>query len=226
MFKSSLKISLLASVVLLGGCAYLIEDQIQDIEFATPGAYDAVCNVYVDGVRYNVHPPQTTSIHKSKNDMVVDCMAPGNRRKKIYIQPKISKASKWNLATAGTGYVYDYASNALFTYPDKVIVDFTAAPTTDAPPPAQNSPDIRQPEDYLLEEFNPAQPRLNSDKGAQDVEILRRGESAYGEADFGDSSAFSGSAAESQGKGTLMDAAPADQVPAAQFSPMPIIPGE
>jgi hypothetical protein len=221
MLKSSLKVSLLASVVLLGGCAYLIDDQIQDIEFATPGAYDAVCNVYVDGVRYNVHPPQSTSIHKSKNDMIVDCMAPGNRRKKIYVEPKIEKSSAWNLATAGAGYVYDYASSALFTYPDKIIVDFTAAPITDPALPAQNNPDIRQPEDYLLEEFSPGQPRLNADRNKEDVKILRRGESAFGEDAYSTGTPLSSVPAVPTGKGDLMDAAPA-----AQSAPTPIIPGQ
>ena len=172
----SKKIALLCFVLSVGACSTVIDGSHQDVKFVTPGAYDAVCSVYVDGLRYKVHPPQTLNLVNAKKNLHVDCMAPGNRRKEIYIEPKMAKSALWNMGTAGVGFAVDYASEALFKYPDVIEVNFTDAPVTDQPLPAQNNPDIRQPEDYPLEEFSPAQPRLNADRDASQTKILRRGE--------------------------------------------------
>ena len=42
------------------------------------------------------------------------------------------------------------------------------------PMPAHNNPDIKQPEEYELEEFLPAHPKLNSDRYAIQHELRRR----------------------------------------------------
>lgn len=172
MFKKFLVVS---SLLAVGACASVLDGAKQDVRFVTPGAYDAVCQVYVDGLRYRVRPPQTINIVNSKKDLHVDCLAPGNRRREIYIKPEIAGDALWNVGTAGAGFVVDYASEALFKYPDIVEINFTDMPVTDQPLPAQNNPDIRQPEDYPLEEFSPAQPRLNRDRYAPKVKILKRG---------------------------------------------------
>lgn len=221
MMKKSL---LLISLLSLGACAYAIDDSIQDVKFVTPGAQSAACDVYVEGLRHRVKPPQTINLFKSKEDMVVDCKAPGNRRKVIYIKPSIEKSAIWNVANAGVGLPWDYASAALFRYPDVVEVNFKDTPLTDQPLPAQNNPDIRQPGDYRLEEFSPSAPRLNEDHEAQPVEILRRESMAQSTSGaYSDSSAFSEPSYTDGGKGDLMDAMnPASQADA----PIPLIPGQ
>ena len=175
------KKAMLGSVLILGACTTFIEKSIQEVEFVTPGAQGAVCNIYVEKLRYKIHPPITVTIHKSKKEMVVDCRAPGNRRQKLFIEPEIDPTSTWNLANAGAGYVYDYMSKSLFKYPERVIVDFTGAAVTAMPQPAQNNPDIKQPEEYELEEFGPSKPKMNMDKYYKESPILRRGESLYGD---------------------------------------------
>ena len=155
---------LLSSVVALASCAYAIDTHIQDVKFVTPGANGSVCFVYVDGLRYRVHPPQTISVNNTKEDLVVDCLAPGNRRKKVVIEPKIADSTYLNVANAGAGLPWDAFSGAAFKFPDIVEVDFTHTPVRAEDPPAQNAPDIKQPEEYMLEEFLPAQPRLNADR--------------------------------------------------------------
>ena len=160
--------------MLLGACAYVQDGAIQDVEFKTPGATDAVCNVYVDKIKYQVRPPQTVNLFKSKETLKVDCLAPGNRRKVVYIEPNIERSSYGNIATAGVGYAWDVASEALWAYPDIIEVNFTDTPIKEFDLPAQNSPDIKQPEDYKIEQYSPSTPSLNSDKNAPPIEILRR----------------------------------------------------
>src|SRR5262245_50848499 len=121
MFKRSL---LLGSLFALSSCAYLIDEQIQDITVVTPGAEDAVCYLYVDDLRYKLFPPQTTNISKSYKDLTVDCLAPGNRRRRVVIEPTLSEHAPFNVVNGVIpGTSWDLAGNALFTYPDIITVD-------------------------------------------------------------------------------------------------------
>lgn len=107
--------------------------------------------------------------------MVVDCRAPGNRHKIVYLKPTVSTSTFFN---AGTGVVpglaWDYASKAMYNYPKMVSVDFTYTEVKPFALPAQNLDDVRPPEDYDLEEFSPTLPRLNSDRYATAPEVRRR----------------------------------------------------
>ncbi len=230
MFK---KISYLIPLAVLGACAYAIDGAIQDVQFVTPGANGAACNVYVEGLKYKVRPPQTINIYKSNEDLVVDCKAPGNRRKVVYIEPRIETSTAWNATNAGVGLPWDYASQALFRYPDVVEINFTDTPVVDPPLPAQNSPDIRQPEDYILEEFSPSEPLMNKDRNAAPVEIMRReGSSSGSSVMVDDSAAFSEPVmGGSSGKGDLMSVTQGAGVSTGSShesagAPVPLIPGE
>ncbi|MGB4106866.1 MAG: hypothetical protein WBK55_03625 [Alphaproteobacteria bacterium] len=167
---------LLGSVICLSSCSYTLDRQIQDITVVTPGAEDTVCYMYVDGLRYKFFPPQTMNITKSRKDLVVDCIAPQNRRRKVVIEPALSQHAPLNVANGIIpGTTWDIASNSLFTYPEVVTVDFTSAVPMPEALPAQNNPDIRQPEEYDLEEFTSKLPRLNSDRDAVATPLIRRG---------------------------------------------------
>ena len=226
------KTLLLISVLSVGACAYAIDGNIQDVKFITPGAKGAACNVYVEGLKYRTKPPQTLTLYKSKEDLVVDCMAPGNRRKTVYIKPTFETSAAWNAANAGAGLPWDYLSASLFRYPDTVEVNFTDTPVIDPPPPAQNNPDIRQPEDYMLEEFSPGTPRMNEDRYAPPVEIKRRESTMQSAVISNNGSAFSDSTSASGGKSDLMNVFEdlgASMNPASDrgvSTPIPLVPGE
>lgn len=163
------------SALLLTSCAYTFDKTIQPITIKTPGAQGAVCHVYVDGLRHRMKPPQTININKSKEDLIVECLAPGNRAQTVVIEPAVSDNAFLNTFTGIVpGLAWDSASGALYEYPSIVYVDFTNLALKPEPLPAQNNPDIRQPEEYNLEEFRSKQPRLNSDKYAVPVEIQKR----------------------------------------------------
>lgn len=221
-------IPLIPTVILLASCAYAVDTAVQDITIRTPGAEDAVCYMYVEGVRYRMHPPQTTSIKRSKEDLIVDCLAPGNRRKKEVIEPAYADSAAGNVVTAGAGLAWDFASGALFQYPDVVEVSFIGVPVGPAFIPAQNNPDIRQPEEYILEEFRPGQPRLNEDKDKIPTVFVKRGETAAAESST-ETGAFTESGKATMDKGdlkTVIDSYAGELNPAASDGPTPIIPGE
>lgn len=211
MFK---KLSYLLPVIALGACAYTIDNTYQDVMFKTPGAEHAKCFVYIEKLKYIARPPLVVNVFKSEQPMKVDCVAPGGRRKMIEVAPSLEPSAALNVGNGGVGLVWDYASRALFRWPDVIEIDFTGIPITDAPLPAQNSPDIRQPEDYPLEEYLPGAPRLNSDKNALPVEIQRRQtgnvQSRTGSSNAG---AFYEPSRTAGGKGSF-------------GTPVPLIPGE
>lgn len=222
------KTLLLISTSVLSACAYATDTSVQDITIRTPGAEDAKCLMYVDGVRYRMHPPETTSIARTEEDLIIDCMAPGNRRKKVVIEPMYSDKAVGNVATAGVGLAWDYASGALYKYPDIVEVSFIDMPPGPAFIPAQNNPDIRQPEEYQLEEFSPSQPRMNSDRNKIPTQFLKRGGETVSSNQANDN-AFSENSGDSIGKGELqsiVDSYAGDLNPDGSIGPTPIIPGE
>ena len=223
----------LSTLAIASGCAYPLDPSVQNITIKTPGAEGTVCMMYVDKVKYRVHPPQTISIFTTEHDLILDCLAPGNRRKKIEIEPTISDKAIGNITNAGVGYAWDYASGALYNYPEVVEVSFIGMPVGPAFVPAQNNPDIRPPEDYLLEEFKPSQPRLNSDRNDTKTIIQKRGSEMNGEIERTatySSESFTESPSTLGGKGELQSIIESmgeaiNPAPASE-SPTPIIPGE
>ncbi len=163
----------LSSVLVLASCGYAIETQTQDIRIETPGAENAVCYMFVDDLKYKVRPPQTMKVTKSRADLVVDCMAPGNRRQKVIIKPTASKFA-YPEAPLILPLAWDLVSSSAFVYPSLVTVDFTYAQISPEALPAQNRPDVKQPEEYPLEEILPGSPVLNSDKYATPMEFKPR----------------------------------------------------
>ena len=169
------RLAIFSLVFLLNGCAFIQERSIQDITVETPGARNALCYAYVDGLKHKISPPQTIEIAKSKEDLVIYCLAPVNRRREVVIHPEDTHTIYGNAATGFLpGMALDALSGASWRYPAFVQVDFTGAPLVPEALPPHNSPDIRQPEDYDLEEFRPGTMRLNSDRYAEPVTIKRR----------------------------------------------------
>ena len=240
----SYRFLLFTTLIALGACSYTMDEHIQDLRIVTPGAHGAVCYAYVDKLKYKFRPPQTLNISKSDEDLIVDCLAPGNRRKEVVIKAQIEQSVYANALTAGAGAVWDYSSGAMFKYPDVVEVNFENMPSRAEDLPAQNKPDIKQPEEYVLEEFKPGSPRMNADRYQQESEILRREKPGAGDGSLSSGyRASDGEIVPSQGnsmdKGDLMNviesvgpdamnpAAPAIDNSNDQYGPpIPLYPGQ
>lgn len=169
--RISNKILLLPFMATLGACAYSVESSNQEITFLTPGAENARCEVYVDKIKYKVFPPQERNIKKSENDMHIICYAPGNRTIEMDVAPSFTKRAVWG---GPVGVAWDYASKSLYYYPSVIAVDFSQETLVSNGLPSHNNRDIRQPEDYNLDEILPSEPRLNSDKYKVETPLLRR----------------------------------------------------
>lgn len=205
----------------LTGCAYVIDSDSQDITVRTPGATGAYCDMYVKGFRYRVHPPETRHITKSKENLVLDCRAPGNRQRKVVIEPVMARSSNANLITGIVpGLTYDYASGALYKYPEIVTVDFTSVQVRPEDMPAQNADDIRPPESYPLEEFRAGSPRMNSDRYAPDFELQKRARPALEQYESYDMLPPDNLSGDAGGKGELMSVIDSAVNPAGATTPM------
>lgn len=163
------------SALLLGfaltSCGYAIEKTHQDFTLLTPGAENARCFVYVDKIKYQIYPPDTIDIMKSENDMEIYCEAPGNRNREMTVEPNLTQRALWG---GPPGMAWDYASKALYHYPSVVAIDFSQEETKLFDLPKHNSGDLMRPEDHLLDEISPSEPRLNADRDAPKTELKRR----------------------------------------------------
>jgi hypothetical protein len=178
-FKISHMLSFVMAAGLLSSCSYLIDTSVQAVSVETPGAQSAHCYLIVEGLKYQANPPQTINIKKSKKDMEVVCKAPGNRRLEFTVEPGVEESAYWNVTNGVVpGMAWDFASDSMFKWPDVIVADFTNIQRQPSALPDYNNPDVKQPEEYDLEEYLPGVPRLNSDRYAQPVEIQRRRSSA------------------------------------------------
>ncbi len=154
----------IAASIMLASCAYSLEGSLQEITFKTPGAENAVCHLY-EGVKKVIRPPQTIVVKKSGKTLKLECMAPGNRDQTVYIKPETIDAIMLNIGNALVpGLATDYATGAMFMYPEVVIVDFTGIRPEPMPLPAYHAPDTLPPVRRGMEEFRPSHPELSTDR--------------------------------------------------------------
>ncbi len=164
----------LAAVLVLSSCAYAIDGSIQDVTFVTPGAHGARCDVYANNFHFRVNPPETISLPRSKEDLRINCLAPGNREREVIIETAISNTSRWNaLNGVLPGTLWDRASGALFAYPSYIEIDFRHIEVKPGPMPAHDNPDIKQLDNRRLEEFSHSSPRLNSDRAVEVPPLIK-----------------------------------------------------
>ncbi len=172
----------LLSVFLLGACAYAMNESNQPLTVLTPGTEGAECDVYSDNVRYIFHPPETRNIIKSQDNLVVDCMAPGNRHKKVVIESGIENNTLLNASNGiAPGLAWDYASKAMFKFPSTVNVDFSDDPPNAMPLPSYENADVISPSSQSIESYGPSEAMIESDRLRGPSRLIRRGENAGNE---------------------------------------------
>jgi hypothetical protein len=111
-------------------------------------------------------------------------MAPGNRDQTVIIEPKTIDAIMLNIGNALIpGVATDYATGAMFMYPEIVSIDFRGIPPKPMPLPAYHNKDVIPPMQKGLEEFMPSHPSLSSDSEIPKATLRKRGEADAAEAE-------------------------------------------
>ena len=157
----------------LAGCATLVEDSSQTINFQAVGATDVMCDVNSGKIKYTVRPPQTITVKKSKHDLNLTCMAAGNRVQTMTVSSALSGWTFANVVGGGVvpGTLYDGETGAMFKYPEVVIVDFSGTVARVDSLPSYHAPDAVDPS-YArnVDSIGPNSMRLPGD----DATALRR----------------------------------------------------
>lgn len=165
-----------ASALLLASCATAIEGSQQQITFETEGASAAHCSATTGELTTQFNPPQTIWVNKSRKNLVVDCKAPGNRRKTVEIESVLDPVS----VAGGPGMLWDAESGALYKYPNHIVINFNDTPAKLSALPAYHNLDGLDPNKMAqdIENMGPMTPSLKGD-----AEARARAEQAYQEND-------------------------------------------
>jgi len=113
----------------LSACGTIIDGQSQEVTLKTPGAAHAECTIDNGGIKYDAYTDQTINIRRMPNNLMINCLAAGNREKTVYVKRDVND---WVFLNVANGFVpgaaYDYFAGGAFTYPDVLTVDFTGQP--------------------------------------------------------------------------------------------------
>lgn len=157
--------SVLAVAALLTGCSSVVDRATQDVTVETPGAAGAQCLMEWSGHRMRIWTPKTVKITKDEGPMTVTCLAPGNREKKVVIEPITPSSYSYNFLTGFLpGALYDRDTGAMWLYPEKIVVDFTGMPVQQMPKPDYQELLDANPGLAGMEEFRPGRAALQRDK--------------------------------------------------------------
>ena len=129
---------LLLSLVLVAGCATIVEGTGQTITISTIPA-GALCNIDRAGTHLGTVAPTPGSLRldKSKNDITVSCTEDGYQAASISKSPKFVATTFGNLIVGGlAGAIVDASTGANFEYPSEVHLDLAPGAPGTIPPTA------------------------------------------------------------------------------------------
>ena len=129
-------IGLLSLVILpLAGCASIVEGTTENVAVTTPPADGAKCVLKSSEGTYYVTTPGNATVHKTKNDLDVECDKDGFQHASLKVPAKFGAATVGNVLAGGIiGIGVDAATGANYSYPTAISVPMAA--TTGAPPAA------------------------------------------------------------------------------------------
>src|SRR5574340_989760 len=137
-------ISLFAVVVLASGCASITSDKTQSLAITTQTTdgklvEKAKCSLKNDKGNWQVETPGTVSVHRSAEDIVVECKKDGSPDG---IARGISRAAggMWGniVFGGGIGAVIDHTNGTGYNYPNDVPVKMGASVTVDQADESKN----------------------------------------------------------------------------------------
>lgn len=118
--------------LLLSACATALDSQSQRITFDLVNMQKARCEVYnhqgiVKSRSYIFQLPGTYNVERSIEDLHIDCLGLKGLEVKLVVPSQLNETANHNVTNLGLGVGVDAASQALFKYPDRIVVDFTQA---------------------------------------------------------------------------------------------------
>ena len=130
----------------LSGCASIVEGTTQSIAVTTPPTDGAKCVLTSSEGTYYVTTPGNVTVHKTKNDLDVNCKKDGFRDAHTTIPSHFNGATAGNIIAGGViGLGIDAATGANYNYPTEFAITMTPAdsqpmatlpgPTTPPTPP-------------------------------------------------------------------------------------------
>ncbi len=127
-------LGLLAGLLLpLTGCASIVEGTTENVAVTTPPAEGAKCVLTSSEGTYYVTTPGNALVHKTKNDLNVECDKDGFQHASLKVPAKFGATTAGNILAGGlVGITVDAATGANYSYPQAVAVPMTATPAAPA----------------------------------------------------------------------------------------------
>lgn len=121
----------------LGGCASIIEGTTQNVAVTSSPADGAKCVLRSSEGTYYVTTPGNTIVHKTKNDLSVECDKEGYQHASTTLPSHFNGATAGNILAGGIiGMGVDAATGANYNYPASIDVRMSPALT---PQPAAST---------------------------------------------------------------------------------------
>jgi hypothetical protein len=138
-----MKLPAVAAVAALGvalsGCATIIEGTTQPVSVSTTPEEGAACTLTNSEGTWYLTSPGSTTVHKTKNDMTIDCTKSGFEPGHVVAISHFGGTTAGNILLGGiVGLGVDAASGANYHYDNPITVPL-GAPTT-ATPAAPSAP--------------------------------------------------------------------------------------
>ena len=132
--------ALAALGVAVSGCATLVEGTTQSIAVTTMPRDGANCTLTSSEGTYYVTTPGNAIVHKTKNDIAVNCTHEGYQDAHVVVSPHFNYVTFGNAIVGGlAGIVIDAATGSDFNFPSAVNV--TLVPVSGATPAPQAAAD-------------------------------------------------------------------------------------
>lgn len=123
-----------SSILVLAGCANVIDKPFQHVTLTTPGVAGADCYLETSDNRYSIVTPGATRIERSSENLKVTCHKAGYYDKVVEIESRLRGTTFLNIFNGIIpGTAYDAASHSIYGYPDQidVVMEKMPAPAAD-----------------------------------------------------------------------------------------------
>jgi len=120
-------LAVLAMVLILGACSTINGRTTQWIEIDTLDVVDADCHLETPKHKYRIITPGRERIEKTRHEMTITCTHDGYHDQVMTIMPLKDEVNlKKNIVTGYTGFAVDFATNAMYVYPERVEISMIA----------------------------------------------------------------------------------------------------